>query len=139
MINPAGEGLGQRAERHVHERLRAALPPEYTMLANVAWLVRDHGVEREGEADLVIAHPELGFLTVEVKAGADPARQPGALVGRRRPARSVAVPAGGRQPPQPGRQAARSCPAWEAGLDPIAGHAVAFPNVDLASLDPRRS
>ena len=63
------DSLGQRAERHVHERLRAALPPEYQMLANVAWLVRDHGVEREGEADLVIAHPERGFLAIEVKAG----------------------------------------------------------------------
>ena len=63
------DSLGTRAERHVFERLRAALPPEYTMLANIAWLVRDHGVEREGEADLVIAHPERGFLAVEVKAG----------------------------------------------------------------------
>ena len=29
----------------------------------------------------------------------------------------------------------KELPDWQAGLDPIAGHAVAFPNVDLASLD----
>ena len=99
------DSLGTRAERHVFERLRAALPPEYTMLSNIAWLVRDHGVEREGEADLVIAHPERGFLAIEVKAGQIRRDSHGSLVGGRRPARPIAVPAGGRQPPQPRRQA----------------------------------
>ena len=53
MIRREEDTLGTRAEKFVHETLRGALPPEYTMLANVAWLVRDHGVEREGECDLL--------------------------------------------------------------------------------------
>ena len=127
------ESLGQRAERNVHERLRAALPPEYQMLANVAWLVRDRGVEREGEADLVIAHPEHGFLAIEVKAG--PIRRDS--LGRW-------WAGSGQLDRSPFQQAAdshhslvaklRELPDWEAGLDPIAGHAVAFPNVEVASL-----
>ena len=96
--------------------------------------MRDHGVEREGEADLVVAHPERGFLVIEVKAGPIARDSQGrwwAGVGQ---LDRVAVRAGGRQPPQPRGQAAASCPAWPAGLDPIAGHAVAFPNVEVASL-----
>ena len=130
------DSLGTRAERHVFERLRNALPPEYTMLANIAWLVRDHGVEREGEADLVIAHPERGFLAVEVKAGQI-----------RRDSQGRWWAGVGQLNRSPFQQAADShhslvaklkeLPAWQAGLDPIAGHAVAFPNVDLASLDAR--
>ena len=127
------EGLGTRAERHVHDLLRKALGPEYVLFPNVAWVVRDHGVDREGEADLVIAHTDRGFLTIEVKAG--PIVRDG--LGR--------WWAGGRLLARaPFQQAAdshhslvaklRELPAWPAGLDPIAGHAVAFPNADLASL-----
>ena len=104
------------------------------MLSNIAWLVRDHGVEREGEADLVIAHPERGFLAVEVKAGQI-----------RRDSQGRWWAGVGQLDRSPFQQAADShhslvaklkeLPAWQAGLDPIAGHAVAFPNVDLASLD----
>ena len=130
----AADTLGSRAERFVHDTLRGALPPEYAMLSNIAWLVRRHGVEREGEADLVIAHPERGLLVIEVKAG--PIKRDS--LGR--------WWAGGAQLDRsPFQQAADShhslvaklteLPDWEAGLDPIAGHAVAFPNVDLASLD----
>jgi len=47
-----GESLGQRAERSVHERLRAALSADYVLLQNVSWVVRSHGgFVREGEAD----------------------------------------------------------------------------------------
>ncbi|MEP6638991.1 MAG: ATP-binding domain-containing protein, partial [Chloroflexota bacterium] len=129
----AAEGLGKRAERHVHDRLREALGREYTLYPNVSWLVRSHGVEREGEADLVIAHPEKGFLTIEVKSG--PIARDG--MGR--------WWAGGRPLDKPPfEQSAdshhsliaklRELPDWPAGLDPIAGHAVAFPNAEMASL-----
>jgi len=142
MTEPSGpsesalaEGLGRRAERHVHDLLRAALPAEYVLLPNVSWVVRDHGTDREGEADLVIAHADRGFLTIEVKAG----RITRDSLGR--------WWAGGRPLDRaPFRQAAdshhslvaklRELPAWPAGLDPIAGHAVAFPNAELASLGP---
>jgi hypothetical protein len=128
------DSIGGRAERHVYDRLRDALSPEFTMLGNLAWLVRDRGVLREGEADILIAHPERGFLTIEVKSGAIRRDSLGRWwTGNHQLARS------------PFEQAADShhslvaklkeLPAWEAGLDPIAGHAVAFPHVDLASLD----
>ncbi len=129
----SAESLGQRAERHVHDLLRAALPPEYVMLQNVAWVVRDRGTDREGEADLVIAHPDQGFLTIEVKAGPIVRDSLGRWW------------AGGRPLDRPPfEQAAdsrhslvaklRELPDWPAGLDPIAGPAVAFPNVEAASL-----
>ncbi len=134
-LNREGDdSLGARAERNVQERLRAALPPEYVMLTNLAWLVRQHGVEREGECDVLLAHPEKGFLAIEVKAG--PIKRDS--LGR--------WWAGALQlDKSPFQQAADSqhslvaklteLPDWAAGLTPIAGHAVAFPNVDLASLD----
>ena len=135
MFNREGDdSLGARAERNVQERLRAALPPEYTMLTNVEWLVRQHGVEREGEADIILAHPDRGFLALEVKSG---------LIKRDSLGRWWA--GSGQLDRSPFKQAADShhslvaklteLPDWEAGLDPIAGHAVVFPNVDLASLD----
>jgi hypothetical protein len=127
------DGLGRRAERFIGDLLRSALPAEYVLLPNVAWLVRRHGAEREGEADLVIAHPDKGFLIVEVQAG--PIIQDS--LGR--------WWAGGRALDRPPfQQAADShhslvaklaeLPAWPEGLDPIVGHAVAFPNAELASL-----
>jgi hypothetical protein len=127
------EILGRRAERHVHDRLREALGPEFTLFPNVSWVLRDHGVDREGEADVVIAHPERGFLTIEVKSG--PIARDG--LGR--------WWAGGRLLDRaPFEQAAdshhslvaklRELPDWPSGLNPMAGHAVAFPNAEVASL-----
>jgi hypothetical protein len=129
----AAESLGRRAERHVHDLLRAALPSEFVLFQNLAWVVRDRGVDREGEADVVVAHPDLGFLTIEVKAGAILRDTKGRWW------------AGGRPLDRPPfKQAAdshhslvaklRELPDWPAGLDPIAGHAVAFPNAELDSL-----
>lgn len=132
---------GEDAERHVHERLRAALPAEYRLYPNVAWTgpLRDHGPAEDGEADLVIAHPEHGLLVLEVKSG-EPSRdaEGGWRLGPHLLDRS------------PFEQAMRSrkllvrkvvsLPGWpaERGEDhrpqPRGGHGVAFPDVDLASL-----
>ncbi len=130
----SAESLGQRAERNVFERLRAALPSDYTILQNVAWIVRTHGgTEREGEADLVVAHPDYGFLTIEVKGGAIIRDSLGRWWAGSRPLDRP-----------PFDQAAdshhsliaklRELPDWPAHLDPVAGHAVAFPNAELESL-----
>lgn len=43
---------GQEAERRVVDRLRAALPPDYRIFANVAWL---EPTAREGDRNLFIA------------------------------------------------------------------------------------
>ncbi len=62
---------GEDAERLVHDRLRAALPDDYHLYPNVDWTgpMRDHGPAEDGEADLVIAHPDNGILVLEVKDG----------------------------------------------------------------------
>ena len=52
------ETAGRRAERLVHDRLRAVLPERIELLPNVRWRQRRHGHLRDGEADLVIADPE---------------------------------------------------------------------------------
>ncbi len=115
------------------ERLRAALPSQYLILQNVSWIVRTRGVDREGEADIVIAHPDQGFLVVEVKGGPIVRDSLGRWWAGGRPLERA-----------PFEQAAdsrhslvtklREMPDWPAGLDPIMGHAVAFPNVEVESL-----
>ena len=66
---------GEEAERRVEGRLREALPPAFRLYPNVAWTgpMRDHGPAEDGEADLVIAHPDHGILVLEIKAG-EPSR-----------------------------------------------------------------
>lgn len=71
------EGASE-AERRVFEALRDRLGPEYTVIAQLAWLSPEpSGRPREGEADIVVVHPDWGLLAVEVKGGiiaADPGR-----------------------------------------------------------------
>lgn len=126
------ETAGHKAERLVYDRLRAALPDRILLFPNVRWLARDHGHDFEGEADLVIADPDRGFLALEIKAGEirrdDHARW---WAGRSQLDRS------------PFEQASASrhalvrklveLPDWESALRPTAGQGVAFPDVDLAS------
>ena len=133
MSRLATESVGARAEKHIHDRLREALPPEFTLFQNVAWVVRDHGVEREGEADVIVAHPERGFLVIEVKSGPITRDAQGRWWAGGRPLDRA-----------PFEQAAdsrhslvaklRELPDWPAGLKPMSGHAVAFPNAEVASL-----
>jgi hypothetical protein len=134
------ERAGRKAELLVEARVRAALPVRdgYRVFANVAWTgrTRDHGQLSDGEADLVIAHPERGFLVVETKAG-EISRDAGGrwYAGKRR------------LEPSPFEQAKRSLhallgkigelPDRPADFRPIAGHAVALPGVDLESAGTR--
>ena len=132
----ADDRAGAKAERLVEKRIRVALPTSdgYRVFANVAWTgrVREHGQLTDGEADLVIAHPERGFLVIETKAGE--IRRDG----------SGRWYAGSRMlDPDPFTQATRNLhallrklgdlPGRPADFHPIAGHAVALPDVDLAS------
>lgn len=125
---------GDIAEQLVFQRLRAALPDEYRLYPNVPWFGRtaDHRGLREGEADLVIAHPELGILVAEVKSG---------QIARDGFGRWFA---GSRQlQPTPFEQSRDNLRALIARLGdlpgapshwkPIAGSIVAFPDVDLES------
>ena len=61
---------GREAERRVYEALARLLDPEHAVFYSVAWLTRATGpAARDGEADFVIAHSDLGVLVLEVKGG----------------------------------------------------------------------
>jgi hypothetical protein len=50
--------------------LEAQLKPPWRLYRNVAWLGKAPGKEpQDGEADVVIAHPDLGVMVIEVKGG----------------------------------------------------------------------
>ena len=126
----SAETEGRKAERLVFDRLRSALPERVVILTNVRWIARDRGHEIEGEADLVIADPDRGFLVVEVKAGEISRDGHGRWWAGKHPL--------DRSPFQQASSShhnlvkkLRELPAWESGLNPTAGHGVAFPGVDL--------
>ena len=132
---------GEDAERLVADRLRAALPPEFRLYPNVEWTgpMRDGGPAEDGEADLVIAHPEHGLLVLEVKDG-EPSRDAagrwwlGPIPLDRSPFEQAM-----RSQHQLVRKL-ESLPAWPVRpggggpRTPHAGHGVAFPSVDMRSL-----
>ena len=134
MTDPGGASSGREAEVRVTERLRTALDTSWYFYPHARWL--GHSAPgrplRDGEADLVLAHPEHGLLVLEVKSG------------------PVSRDAQGRwwsgskqHVPGPFEQAESSkhallekltgLPDWRADSQPLAGHAVAFPDVELAS------
>src|SRR5688500_14297371 len=57
-------------EDRLASALEKALKPPWAVYRNVAWLEKRPGDEpADGEADLVVAHPDLGVMVVEVKGG----------------------------------------------------------------------
>ena len=59
-----------RAEVRLFERLRDETTDDFVAFHSVAWLLPGRGGKpRQGEADFVLAHPEYGVLTIEVKGG----------------------------------------------------------------------
>lgn len=57
------------AERAMYDALRQ-LPDPFTVFYSVAWLARrTDGDAQDGEADFVVAHPDLGVIILEVKGG----------------------------------------------------------------------
>lgn len=58
------------AERKLFDALRDSLPDSWQAFHSIDWLERnpDEG-GRVGEIDFVLAHPEAGILTLEVKGG----------------------------------------------------------------------
>lgn len=58
------------AERKLFGLLEHNLDDKFTVFHSVAWLSRRHGGKAyDGEADFLIAHPDLGILVLEVKGG----------------------------------------------------------------------
>lgn len=61
----------REAEISVYEALRGSLLDGWHIYYSRPWLgLTPDGEEREGEADFVVAHPDRGFLVIEVKGGA---------------------------------------------------------------------
>jgi hypothetical protein len=58
----------RQAERKVFDAL-SKLGAPFVGFYSVAWQSRRDGRASDGEADFVIAHPELGILVIEVKGG----------------------------------------------------------------------
>jgi hypothetical protein len=58
------------AERLLYRAFQEKLPDNFTVFHQVRWQVRNlHSGAKDGEADFVIACPNLGILIVEVKGG----------------------------------------------------------------------
>jgi Nuclease-related domain/PhoH-like protein len=70
MIPEAPLDTGSTAERRLFDRLRDDTPDEVVAFHSVAWqLLDDKGRPEQGESDFVLAHPEFGVITLEVKGG----------------------------------------------------------------------
>ena len=129
--------MGERAERFVEEHLRAALPQGARLYANVPILARTRptGPAHDGEADIVIVHPDNGLLVIETKSG-----QPGRdaqnrwFIGDHPLERSPFEQAMAAKHDLV--RAICDLPDWPRDHEPRSGHAVAFPDADLASLPP---
>jgi hypothetical protein len=68
--DPQHASSDSNAELIVFRALAEQLGPEYAVLHSVAWISRPGGEgAREGETDILIAHPAKGLLAVEVKGG----------------------------------------------------------------------
>jgi hypothetical protein len=127
--------LGDRAERIAEERIRGALPEGARCYANVRFIARTRptGPAHDGEADLVIVHPEHGLLVIEVKSG-EPSRDSRNrwFIGGHQLTRSPFEQAEDAKHDLVG--AIGELLGVIGGDRPRAGHAVAFPDADLASL-----
>jgi hypothetical protein len=130
------ESHGKAAERVIAERVRAALPsPEFHLYPNAEWLgpMRDGGPARDGEADLVIVNEENGLLVLEVKSGAPSRDAQGRWwIGGRELSRDPFSQA--RDSKHQLVRKLQALPDWPPRTEPRAGHAIALPDVDLASL-----
>ena len=57
-------------ENRLAAALEKALKPPWAIYRNVAWLEKRPGAEpADGEADIVLAHPDRGVMVIEVKGG----------------------------------------------------------------------
>ena len=125
--------LGERAEREVEARIRAALPDGARCFANVRWLAPpEHGKPaRNGEIDLLLVLPQVGLLVIETKGGLIARSQTGLWYAGSRQLDSTPF----EQAETSGRVMAakiKADPRWHGALRVI--HAVAFPDTDRASL-----
>lgn len=129
--------LGERAEHLTDGRVRAALPDGARAYANVRFVARPRPDKpaHDGEADLVVVHPEYGLLVIETKAG-EPSRDGGGRwhIGSHQLEQSPFDQAAAAK--RDLVNAVCEVLALPADHRPRCGHAVAFPDADLATLPP---
>lgn len=62
--------LPSQAEAKVYRALRDGLPQDFVVLFQVGWILRrEEEQAKDGEADFLVCHPELGYVCIEVKGG----------------------------------------------------------------------
>jgi hypothetical protein len=120
------------AEYEVWEALADELPDDYTVFHRIQWLDRPAaGTPRDGECDLLVAHPERGMLVIEVKGGriaVDPATGGWKSVDRHGAVHPIDNPfAQANESKHVLRRKLESVPWWRGRPIPI-GHAVALPH-----------
>lgn len=132
---------GRRAERLVYDAL-STLDDSWTVFYSVPWhLKAGTAAPRDGEGDFVVAHPDRGFVALEVKGGEiryDPSRD-----------RWTSTSRGGREYTikDPAEQALETCkwllgelkraPAMRGHGWITAGHGVVFPDTWVGPKDVR--
>lgn len=120
------------AEYAVWEVLADELPEDYAVFHRIQWLDRPElGPPRDGECDLLVAHPERGMLVIEVKGGrvgVDPATGGWVSVDRNDRPHPVDDPYWqANESKHVLRRKLQSVPYWRGKAIPV-GHAVAFPH-----------
>jgi len=128
------------AERAVFEAL-TQLPDSFSVYYSVAWLSRRlTGDAQDGEADFVVAHPELGVLVLEVKGGSiayDAATGQWSSVNRHGEVFHIKDPAAqARTNKYALLQKLQDMPGWSAEWLTI-GHAVVFPDTIVTNVQLR--
>jgi len=130
------ESHGKAAERLVAERERSALPVDaFGLYPNAEWLgsMLEGGPPRDDEADLVVVRAEHGILVLEVKSGIPSRDHAGHWwIGNHELDRDPFT-----QAKDSKHQLVRKLAdmaGWPPRTEPRAGHAIALPDVDLASL-----
>jgi thymidylate kinase len=125
-----------RAEIRLFDALRDLTPNAYVAFHHVAWLMPGPRGAQQGEADFVLAHPQLGIAVIEVKGGGI------RYEGQNQKWYSM-NPRGEVEIKDPFEQARRS--SWAladllrppGGPRPTIGYAVSFPDVTLDNLQLR--
>ena len=70
LSNEALNRIDSSAEVKVYRALRSQLNDEYLVIFQPRWILkRESESARDGETDFVIAHPNFGYFTLEVKGG----------------------------------------------------------------------
>ena len=126
----------RNAERKVYDAL-ATLPKSYSVYYSVAWLNRIYDEVRDGEADFVVAHPDLGVLVLEVKGGGiryDANQDRWSSIDRNGSEHVIKNPV---HQARDGKYALlaklKELPGWQ-GRWITVGHGVVFPDISAASL-----